>query len=82
MADDLMSTCVDTATVSAMGWAGQHLKNMTYVTGQFIANGADIMTEIKLANAAFKKQDCHGFGQAMGIACRICLWSFYVGHSC
>jgi len=73
--DGVMTNCVHGRALQLLVKAGEHLRNLTYVTGRFIANGADIVEEISDAIGAFQSNSYHRFGHDIGTACRKVLLS-------
>lgn len=55
--------------------AASHLRNLSYVSGRLIANGADIAAELTDAVAAFREKDWRRFGMDVGVAWRKVLLS-------
>jgi hypothetical protein len=55
--------------------AAHHLRNLSYVGGHLVVNGADIIPELKDAVAAFRADRLHTFGEDLGLAWRKVLLS-------
>eukprot|EP00401_Gymnodinium_catenatum_P006486 CAMPEP_0117524716 /NCGR_PEP_ID=MMETSP0784-20121206/35393_1 /TAXON_ID=39447 /ORGANISM="" /LENGTH=541 /DNA_ID=CAMNT_0005320881 /DNA_START=87 /DNA_END=1712 /DNA_ORIENTATION=+ len=62
--------CLQGDAQEALLEAVEHMGNMSFVEGRVWANGADIMTELANAVAAFDGKDLHSFGRFMGEASR------------
>jgi len=68
--EEIARECVKKETLQALGEAGQHLLNASYVRSHIIANGVDIATELADAIKSFDNHDYHKLGQEMGLAWR------------
>jgi len=62
----LMANCARNSTMDVLKLAGNHLKNLTYVGGRFVANGAAIVSEVSDAIIAFKARNYFSFGSDIG----------------
>lgn len=71
----LMANCARNSTMDVLGLAGSHLKNLTYIGGRFVANGAEIVSEVSDAIIAFKAHNYFTFGTDIGMMWRRVLLS-------
>lgn len=62
--------CVQGDALAAFKKASQHMKNIQLLEGRFIANGADILTEMADALKAYENKDVSKFGFLVGKAMR------------
>lgn len=67
---ELMGKCIHSDAKLAMQEAGEHARNLDYVTGHFLANGADIVDELADAVMAYEHQNATRFGNDFGKAMR------------
>jgi len=71
----LADRCMQGRSLDTFNLAENHLRNLSYVGGAIIANGADIIAELKDALRAFRSGNLHTFGEDIGRAWRKVLLS-------
>jgi len=71
----LAAKCRNSQVIDSFELAATHLRNLSYVSGHLIANGADIVAELEDAAQAFELKDMRRFGVDIGGAWRKVLLS-------
>jgi hypothetical protein len=71
----LADECMQGRSLDTFNLAEDHLRNLSYVGGHLVANGADIIPELKDALGAFRNGKLHTFGEDIGRAWRKVLLS-------
>eukprot|EP00413_Alexandrium_margalefii_P005842 CAMPEP_0204523312 /NCGR_PEP_ID=MMETSP0661-20131031/6777_1 /ASSEMBLY_ACC=CAM_ASM_000606 /TAXON_ID=109239 /ORGANISM="Alexandrium margalefi, Strain AMGDE01CS-322" /LENGTH=486 /DNA_ID=CAMNT_0051529011 /DNA_START=42 /DNA_END=1502 /DNA_ORIENTATION=- len=67
---NFLGPCLGPTSREAVREAGMHMANLTYVSGQLQANGADVVKELADAYRAFEAGKLRLFGKNLGRACR------------
>lgn len=67
--------CLDATAMEELDEAGSHARDIKFEAGHFLANGADVLTELEAGAVAFKNNDFEGFGASIGTALRKLLLS-------
>mmetsp|Transcript_105486 Transcript_105486/g.264154 ORF Transcript_105486/g.264154 Transcript_105486/m.264154 type:complete len:582 (-) Transcript_105486:311-2056(-) len=70
LSNHIASECVDGEALEALKLAGAHAHDIRYIGGHFLANGADILTEMAEGAVAYKEGKYEEFGSQMGKALR------------
>uniref|UniRef100_A0A7S2IZE9 Uncharacterized protein n=1 Tax=Zooxanthella nutricula TaxID=1333877 RepID=A0A7S2IZE9_9DINO len=66
----LIGKCVHSDAMHAFKAAGAHMHDLNYMTGHFLANGADIVQELADSVMAYEDKDVSRFGSDVGKALR------------
>eukprot|EP00928_Gymnodinium_smaydae_P022699 TRINITY_DN18980_c0_g1_i1.p1 TRINITY_DN18980_c0_g1~~TRINITY_DN18980_c0_g1_i1.p1 ORF type:complete len:662 (+),score=135.61 TRINITY_DN18980_c0_g1_i1:92-1987(+) len=66
----LAKKCLQGASLDMIAAAQQHMKNMTYVGGHLVANGADVIHNLASAVTSYDDNDMEKFGRSIGGAWR------------
>lgn len=66
LVEKIVEKCVKGDAKRALQIAGSHVKNLRYMEGRLVANGADIVTELADALQSYQKKDYKTFGQDTG----------------
>jgi hypothetical protein len=72
---NLANSCMQGRSLDTFNLAAHHLRNLSYVGGHLLANGADIIPELKDALESFRSGKLHSFGEDLGRAWRKVLLS-------
>jgi len=72
---NIAERCMQGRSLDTFDLAAHHLRNLSYVGGHLVVNGADIIPELKDAVAAFRAGRLHAFGEDLGRAWRKVLLS-------
>jgi len=67
---DVVKKCVHGDGLLALQKAGKHMRNMRYLSGHFVANGADVVHELSAALLHWKQNNLTAFGHDLGTALR------------
>mmetsp|Transcript_67897 Transcript_67897/g.196539 ORF Transcript_67897/g.196539 Transcript_67897/m.196539 type:complete len:618 (-) Transcript_67897:153-2006(-) len=78
---DLVGKCVHSDAKAAFQTAGKHMRDLQYMTGHLLANGADIVKEFADSVMAYEEKDPARFGNDAGIALRKVFLSNNAGGS-
>jgi len=71
----VVKQCVHGDALKALDKASDHMQDLNYVSGHFMANGQDVISELSTALLAWKKGDPKEFGLNFGKAARKVLLS-------
>jgi len=72
---EIVKKCVRGDALRAFQTAGEHMKNLDYIEGRLIANGADVASELADSLTAYQQNDFRTFGNSIGKALRKVLLS-------
>lgn len=75
LAEHMATKCLKDDAVKSLNLAGEHMQNLEYVSGHFMANGQDVIEELTGAVLSWRKGDAKGFGSNLGLAARKVLLS-------
>jgi len=70
LAHHIGEDCVQGDTLRALQTAARHMKDLRYVAGHFLVNGADVVEELTDSVAAYHAQNFTRFGADLGNALR------------